>query len=220
MSPTPNAGHVEALEIRLLLEACSAAMVLTSGITLILLSHAGFGKASAPNACTALAELQPCCSTIRAMERFLLSITVNVTSMFRDPSFYRAFRAYVRARVAPRQLFFRSGTVGCSTGEEVYSMAILPPGRRSLRALPDLCHRHERRGPGPGQGRYLSSGSPAGLHPAIISRRVPELIVGILTRPLRTVFIFHHSLSENVVLPSIILVTDASFNEFHVILCS
>src|SRR4029434_1380194 len=59
-----------------------------------------------------------------AMERFLLGVTVNMTSMFRDPEFYRAFRT----RVVPelRGLpFFRIWHVGCSTGEEVYSMAIL-----------------------------------------------------------------------------------------------
>src|SRR6266481_2417058 len=58
------------------------------------------------------------------MERFLLKITINVTSMFRDPDFYRAFRA----RVVPElrnQAFIRLWHVGCSTGEEVYSVAIL-----------------------------------------------------------------------------------------------
>src|SRR5437588_13092547 len=30
-----------------------------------------------------------------AMERFLRTVTVNVTAMFRDPPFYRAFRASV-----------------------------------------------------------------------------------------------------------------------------
>src|ERR1700676_1944713 len=33
------------------------------------------------------------------MERFLLAVTVNVTAMFRDPSFYRAFRAKVVPRL-------------------------------------------------------------------------------------------------------------------------
>src|SRR6476619_1057038 len=58
------------------------------------------------------------------MERFLLSVTVNVTAMFRDPSFYRAFRVRVvpHLRAYP---FLRIWHVGCSTGEEVYSMAIL-----------------------------------------------------------------------------------------------
>src|SRR5262245_60155426 len=58
------------------------------------------------------------------MERFLLAATVNVTTMFRDPSFYRAFRALVVPQL--RDLpFLRIWHVGCSTGEEVYSMAIM-----------------------------------------------------------------------------------------------
>lgn len=58
------------------------------------------------------------------MERFLLALTVHVTSMFRDPQFYLAFRTKVvpLLRTYP---FIRIWHAGCSTGEEVYSMAIL-----------------------------------------------------------------------------------------------
>ena len=58
------------------------------------------------------------------MERLLLDLSINVTSMFRDPGFYRAFREKVvpLLRTYP---FIRVWHAGCSTGEEVYSMAIL-----------------------------------------------------------------------------------------------
>ena len=58
------------------------------------------------------------------MERLLLDLSVNVTAMFRDPGFFRAFRAQVipLLRTYP---FIRVWCAGCSTGEEVYSMAIL-----------------------------------------------------------------------------------------------
>ena len=58
------------------------------------------------------------------MERLLLALTVNVTAMFRDPEFYRVFREKVvpTLRTYP---FIRIWHAGCSTGEEVYSMAIL-----------------------------------------------------------------------------------------------
>ena len=58
------------------------------------------------------------------MERLLLDLSVNVTSMFRDPHFYLAFRTEVLPllRTYP---FIRIWHAGCSTGEEVYSMAIL-----------------------------------------------------------------------------------------------
>jgi chemotaxis protein methyltransferase CheR len=59
-----------------------------------------------------------------AMERLLMDLSINVTSMFRDPSFYVAFRETVvpLLRTYP---FLRIWHAGCSTGEEVYSMAIL-----------------------------------------------------------------------------------------------
>ncbi|MFN2488428.1 MAG: protein-glutamate O-methyltransferase CheR, partial [Actinomycetota bacterium] len=58
------------------------------------------------------------------MEQLLLDLSVNVTAMFRDPSFYRAFRTKVvpLLRTYP---FIRIWNAGCSTGEEAYSMAIL-----------------------------------------------------------------------------------------------
>src|ERR671917_1698993 len=59
-----------------------------------------------------------------AMERLLLDLSVNVTSMFRDPNFYKAFRRDVipLLRTYP---FIRIWHAGCSTGEEVFSTAIL-----------------------------------------------------------------------------------------------
>jgi chemotaxis protein methyltransferase CheR len=59
-----------------------------------------------------------------SLERFLLAMTVNVTAMFRDPTFYLAFNTKVvpLLRTYP---FIRIWHAGCSTGEEVYSMAIL-----------------------------------------------------------------------------------------------
>lgn len=57
-------------------------------------------------------------------ETLLLDLSINVTEMFRDPSFYLA----VRSKVIPRLKkypFIKVWHAGCSTGEEVYSMAIL-----------------------------------------------------------------------------------------------
>jgi len=57
-------------------------------------------------------------------ESVLIDLTVNVTEMFRDPTFYRA----VREKVIPilkKYSFLKIWHAGCSTGEEVYSMAIL-----------------------------------------------------------------------------------------------
>jgi chemotaxis protein methyltransferase CheR len=58
------------------------------------------------------------------MERLLRDLSINVTAMFRDPSFFAAFRE----RVVPllrSYPYARLWVAGCSTGEEVYSLAIL-----------------------------------------------------------------------------------------------
>ncbi|WP_231490592.1 protein-glutamate O-methyltransferase CheR [Pedobacter sp. Leaf170] len=57
-------------------------------------------------------------------KRFLEEITVNVTEMFRDPSFYKALRKDVLPALGTYP-FIRIWVAGCSTGEEAYSLAIL-----------------------------------------------------------------------------------------------
>jgi len=57
-------------------------------------------------------------------ELFVQEVTVTVTEMFRDPSFYKSLRDKVRTRLATYPLI-RIWIAGCATGEEVYSMAIL-----------------------------------------------------------------------------------------------
>ena len=58
------------------------------------------------------------------MTRLLLNLSINVSDMFRDPEFYAALRTKVLPllRTYP---FVRIWLAGCSTGEEVYSIAIL-----------------------------------------------------------------------------------------------
>lgn len=59
-----------------------------------------------------------------AFENFVIEVTVNVTEMFRDPDFFRAMINEVFPLLATYP-FNRIWHAGCSTGEEVYSMAIL-----------------------------------------------------------------------------------------------
>lgn len=58
------------------------------------------------------------------LKHFVEQITVNVTEMFRDPSFYTVLRETIVPDLATKP-FIRIWHAGCSTGEEVYSMAIL-----------------------------------------------------------------------------------------------
>lgn len=55
---------------------------------------------------------------------FLQDLSINVTEMFRDPEFYLAFRKKV---VSDLKTYARLKVwhAGCSTGEEVYSLAII-----------------------------------------------------------------------------------------------
>lgn len=57
-------------------------------------------------------------------QEFLDEITVNVTEMFRDPSFYKAVNNQVIPYLSTYQ-HIKIWSAGCSSGEEVYSLAIL-----------------------------------------------------------------------------------------------
>jgi chemotaxis protein methyltransferase CheR len=57
-------------------------------------------------------------------KRFVEQITVNVTEMFRDPTFYKTLRNQVLPQFGTYP-FIRIWLAGCSTGEEAYSMAIV-----------------------------------------------------------------------------------------------
>lgn len=54
----------------------------------------------------------------------LHDFSINVTEMFRDPSFYRSIKEKV-IPILKTYPFIKIWHAGCSTGEEVYSMAIL-----------------------------------------------------------------------------------------------
>lgn len=58
------------------------------------------------------------------VDQLLMDLSINVTEMFRDPSFYRAVREQV-VPVLKTYPFIKIWHAGCSSGEEVYSMAIL-----------------------------------------------------------------------------------------------
>src|SRR5690625_1560745 len=58
------------------------------------------------------------------MQRLLEDISINVTEMFRDPLFFLDFRKEI-VPILHTYPSIRIWHAGCSTGEEVYSMAIL-----------------------------------------------------------------------------------------------
>jgi chemotaxis protein methyltransferase CheR len=152
-----------------------------------------------------------------AMERLLLDLSVNVTAMFRDPSFYKEFREQVvpLLRTYP---FIRIWHAGCSTGEEVFSMAILleeeglyDRARLYATDINDVVLQRAKQGIFPLDRmqeyteNYLRAG---GKHS--FSEYYTAKYDGALFSP---------ALTRNIVFSQHNLVTDRSFSEFHVIFC-
>jgi chemotaxis protein methyltransferase CheR len=151
------------------------------------------------------------------MERLLLALTVHVTSMFRDPSFYIAFREKVVPLLATYP-FARIWHAGCSSGEEVYSLAIILKEegihercRIYATDLSETVLRSAKEGLFPLAAmkeyteNYQKAGGKAAFSEYYTARDHHAL--------------FQPSLRENIVFAPHNLVTDGSFNEFNVILC-
>jgi len=58
------------------------------------------------------------------VDQLLMDLSINVTEMFRDPLFYKSIRKHV-VPLLKSCPFIKIWHAGCSSGEEVYSMAIL-----------------------------------------------------------------------------------------------
>ena len=153
----------------------------------------------------------------QAMERLLLDLSVNVTAMFRDPSFYVAFREKVvpLLRTYP---FTRIWVAGCSTGEEVYSLAILLQEEgvheRTRLYATDI-------------NESVLDRARSGVFPLDKMREYTQnYIKAGGKRAFSEYYLakydgaqFQRSLVENVVFAQHNLVSDRSFNEFNVIVC-
>ena len=153
----------------------------------------------------------------QSMERLLLDLSINVTAMFRDPTFYAAFREKVlpQLRTYP---FTRIWVAGCSTGEEVYSLAILlheaglyERARIYATDINESVLERARAGVFPLEKmkeytqNYLKSGG---------TRAFSEYYLAAYDGAQ-----FQRSLIENVVFAQHNLASDGSFNEFNVIIC-
>jgi chemotaxis protein methyltransferase CheR len=151
------------------------------------------------------------------MERLLLDLSINVTAMFRDPAFYVAFREKVvpLLRTYP---FTRIWIAGCSTGEEVYSLAILLQeeelySRTRIYAtdINEAVLEQARSGVFPLEKmkeytqNYIKAGGGRAFSEYYLAKYDGAQ--------------FQRSLTENVVFAQHNLVSDHSFNEFNVIVC-
>lgn len=151
------------------------------------------------------------------MEKLLLDLSINVTAMFRDPGFYMTFRQHVvpLLRTYP---FIRIWHAGCSTGEEVYSLAMLLREEglydRARIYATDI-------------NEVVLQRAKAGIFPL---ERMQEYTDNYIRAGGKKSFseyytakyggaLFDQSLTKNVVFSQHNLVTDRSFSEFNVILC-
>lgn len=150
-------------------------------------------------------------------QRFVHNISVNVTSMFRDPSFHLALRKVVVPMIATYP-FIRIWHAGCSTGEEVYSMAImlleeglydrvriyatdvdvLAVERAKLGIYP-LANMKEY------SANYLLAGGKESLSKYYSADHENAL--------------FRNYLRDNITFAQHNLASESTFNEFHVVLC-
>ncbi|MBC7869460.1 MAG: protein-glutamate O-methyltransferase CheR [Chitinophagaceae bacterium] len=151
------------------------------------------------------------------MQRLMPAILVHVTQMFRDPSFYLTFRSLI-IPILRSYPIIQIWHAGCSTGEEVYSLAILLQEEN----LYDRCQ------------IYATDINDSVLQKAK-SRRVPIELMRDFTRNYvqsggksdfsnyyvvkDDVAVFKPELTKNVTFAPHNLVTDGSFKEFNLIFC-
>jgi chemotaxis protein methyltransferase CheR len=150
-------------------------------------------------------------------DRFVLALTVNVTSMFRDPFFYVAFRNKV-VPLLKTYPFIRIWHAGCSTGEEVYSLAIL----LKEEGIYDRCRIYAT-----DMNESVLRRARSGIYPLkvvesyganYVSSRGKGIFSDYYTEKYESA-ILRASLRQNVLFSQHNLVSDSSFNEFNVILC-
>jgi chemotaxis protein methyltransferase CheR len=151
------------------------------------------------------------------MERLLLDLSINVTAMFRDPTFYLAFREQA-APLLRTYPFARIWVAGCSTGEEVYSLAILLAEEELLDRtriyatdINQVVLDQARDGVFPLDkmreytDNYIRAGGQRAFSEYYLAKYSGAL--------------FDRTLTENVVWAQHNLVQDSAFQEFNVILC-
>ncbi|MED3688268.1 protein-glutamate O-methyltransferase CheR [Peribacillus butanolivorans] len=151
------------------------------------------------------------------VEKLLNDFSINVTEMFRDPDFFKAFRL----KIVPllKQLpEIRIWHAGCSTGEEAFSMAILlkeeglyEKAKIYATDMNEDILRHAEKGILPLNRmqsytkNYLQAG---GKHEFSEYYTTDYQNAYLNSSLLKNIVFFQHN-----------LVTDGSFNEFHIILC-
>lgn len=150
-------------------------------------------------------------------QRLLSELTVSVSEMFRDPEVYRSLADEVLPVLATYPSI-RIWHAGCSTGEEVYSMAILLKeagllDRSTLYAtdIDPLALQKAKAGVFPASAMQKSTENylKAGRREEFGSYYTADYGMAIIDR----------SLKQNVVFAEHNLATDSTFSEVHLVVC-
>lgn len=154
---------------------------------------------------------------VTAMERLFNDFSINVTEMFRDPSFFNMLRKKVIPKLKEYPAI-RIWDVGCSTGEEVYSIAILlyeegiyDKTQIYATDINNSSLEKAKQGIFPLEKmqiytkNYIQSGGKKAFSEYYSVKK--EQVI------------FHPFLKDNIVFFQHNLSTDHSFNEFHMIIC-
>ncbi len=217
VAPQPG-GELERIEIELLLEAIDRHYGFDFRGYAIGSLRRRLWRSAAEEGVQSISGLQErVLHDPRAMERLLTGLSVNVTTMFRDPTFYVAFREHVvpLLRTYP---FIRVWNAGCSTGEETHSLAILLQEEglyeRARIYATDfnsdvLARAHAGELPLDRMQEYTQNYQRAGGKSDFSAYYSVEHGVAKLDQ----------ALSEHVVFAQHNLASDRSFNEFNVVLC-
>jgi chemotaxis protein methyltransferase CheR len=153
----------------------------------------------------------------QVFDQFLKRITVNVTEMFRDPGFYKTIKEKVLPVLESYPLI-KIWHAGCSSGEEVFSIAILLQeagllNRTKIYATDINPGNLEKAKKGimplDAMKEYVSNYTKAGGESDFASYYTARYNNAIIARELR----------ERVVFSQHNLVTDRVFNEFQLICC-
>jgi chemotaxis protein methyltransferase CheR len=152
-----------------------------------------------------------------ALQRLLHDLSVNVTAMFRDPTFFAEFRKQVvpLLRTYPTVRIWHAG---CSTGEEVYAMAIL----LEEEGLYDRCRIYAT-----DMDSTVLDHARQGIFPlARMKEYTANYFLAGGTRSLSDYFtakydgaLFAPRLAKNVLFTQHNLAMDRGFSEFNVIVC-
>jgi chemotaxis protein methyltransferase CheR len=152
-----------------------------------------------------------------AMMRFLDVVSVDVTAMFREPAFYKAFRDKVVPTLRELPLI-RVWHAGCATGEEAYSMAIVLHEDGLLEKARLYATDINQRLLEQGKGRIFASKQMKDYTASYQKAGGKSDLSDYYTARHNEV-ILRAFLGKNIVWAEHNLVSDSSFNEFHVVLC-